>query len=852
MKNLLLTFILINTTFLVNSIQIETPPNGVSIHMLDNGIKVLLIENPALPMVGINTVVKVGSAYETYASSGMSHMLEHLLFNGTSQMNQKQLYAMSDKIGGYNNANTSDFYTNYMMVTPADKIQTGMKIQAGMLFDSIIPVSKFEKEKGIVLEEIAKSLANPRELISRGVRHKLYAGHALSLPTLGTYETIKGMDRDDLVYFYRSNYVPNNMEISVIGNFKSEEMLGLLTEIYGKQAPGNVQRSQFEDWSIGFDASHLKTIQNGVDYMFHPGEEIIIQNFYPITKQSDDFYTLLNDVLDKSSEAIQKALQKQFPQNIKSIDFQVHNQPVAHFLQANITLNNGEKMTEIAQTFDQLLKQQELKLTNSYLKNQSIKAQSAFLKQIEKPHMFGIYNADTIAKHGVNSIIEQFSGTGIIKAGAEINQYKITSQPMILVQYPDFKNTKEDTQKIFTKLFENGVNKPTVIAKQNSGSELLAIHYLFKYKHKLESNKAKDAAVMWHDVFGKRMMSDKIQSQISDYGLSFTVNDIPYLPMDDIYLSPTFGYIRVEGLATDIKAVIDFLNQQMLDFIPTEAEFQKALKKYVNAPSMEHNNASKELMSKHIDKLVFKNKNNDAIESPDYTSFLAFGKKYFAPNNMVISVVSKENVNQINQYFDGFSQNLEPQFSGLAHIDEYKIPNKAHNITENIKGEQAHLFYGFIKKIEAGDKAALSILSLMLRDDIIFNLREKQGLAYRMSAGININSNKALIYIKIPTLPKNVEVIDNQFKTLITTKFAQDLDQDEVEKTINKYLGKMMFRRLSSINQAYYLAHSYYFDGNISQDEIDLKDLSKVTLNDVKRVAKKYLKNTNSIKIIIK
>jgi len=132
MKKVLLLLILINSVFSVHSIEIEIPPKGVSIHLLDNGIKVLLIENPALPMVGINTVVKVGSAYETYASSGMSHMLEHLLFNGTTEWTQKQLYDMSDKIGGYNNANTSDYYTNYMMVTPADKIKAGMEIQAGM------------------------------------------------------------------------------------------------------------------------------------------------------------------------------------------------------------------------------------------------------------------------------------------------------------------------------------------------------------------------------------------------------------------------------------------------------------------------------------------------------------------------------------------------------------------------------------------------------------------------------------------------------------------------------------------------------------------------------------------------
>ena len=82
---------------------------GVSIHKLNNGMDVLLIENKALPMVGVNVVIKTGSAYETYETSGMSHMLEHLLFNGTTTRTQRELYDATDLIGGYNNANTGDY-----------------------------------------------------------------------------------------------------------------------------------------------------------------------------------------------------------------------------------------------------------------------------------------------------------------------------------------------------------------------------------------------------------------------------------------------------------------------------------------------------------------------------------------------------------------------------------------------------------------------------------------------------------------------------------------------------------------------------------------------------------------------
>ena len=75
------------------------------------------------------------------------------------------------------------------------------------------------------------------------------------------------------------------------------------------------------------------------------------------------------------------------------------------------------------------------------------------------------------------------------------------------------------------------------------------------------------------------MKSTENKKESSKYGLTFTVKDNPYIPMDNIYLSPAFGYIRVEGLADDVAGVIKYLNAQMLNFIPTESEYDKAVKK---------------------------------------------------------------------------------------------------------------------------------------------------------------------------------------------------------------------------------------------------------------------------------
>ncbi|MBT4177929.1 MAG: insulinase family protein [Candidatus Marinimicrobia bacterium] len=157
-----------------------------------------------------------------------------------------------------------------------------------------------------------------------------------------------------------------------------------------------------------------------------------------------------------------------------------------------------------------------------------------------------------------------------------------------------------------------------------------------------------------------------------------------------------------------------------------------------------------------------------------------------------------------------------------------------------------------MKEIDPKDKPALTALSLILKDKIVFDIREKQGMAYRMHAGISLIKNKALFSINFGTRPENVDVLVPQFPDFFSMSMLNDVDEASLEKSVNMYLGRMMFRRLSSINQAYYLGHSLYFDGDMNSDSEFLEGLKAVSLKDVKRVAKKYMNTKNPISITVR
>lgn len=844
-----LLFIILSSSFTQFFAQNQLPEE-VSIYQLDNGVKVMLIENKALPMIGINTAVKVGSVYENYATSGMSHMLEHLLFNGTEKFTQRELYDATDLIGGYNNANTSEFYTNFMMVTPAENIEKGIEIQSQMLFHSTLPKENFEKEKGIVLEEITKSLADADEQLERNVISVIYEGLSNSLPTLGTYQTIKHMQRDDVYNFYKKYYIPNNMLVSVVGNFNSKEMLKLIDKYFGQIAPKEIQESNFTEVENYFAKSDKK-------YRFYDGENEDIRLFYQLSGNFNyELSTLVESQLPELNEELKNFLKKS--NNIElSAKTSLRIKPAVNYLEIMLPISESNLTNSLIDSVSSFLQKYSFSIKEDELAKIITNERTEFLMNIEKPHMFGIYNADIIATEGFEAVLRKYDGNSFKKAAFELGQIKTISKPIVLIQKSKINQTAEkkdlNSTEIKTSQIPQKSGKAQIIVRQNPQSNLLAIHILLKHKTEYENRFGENAAFIWHEAFKEHLKSEQFSKEIAKHGIVLTVNDNPFIPMDDIYLSDDFGYIRIESLGDNIPEVINFMNKQILDFEPTEEEFNSAVNSFQRGQMMKKTNPAQTMFSTILDKTLYNSKIGKVKSPLLFDTIKGFGKRYFIPENMIISVVSKLSTEEIEKLYADFKKSVPKDFNSnpiqKVTFRENQLPVE---IVEKVKSPRAFLYYGFLKQIEKSEKSAILALSLILQDKIIFDIREKQGLAYNMGVGIEVRENSAMFYINMGSQNKNVDVLTKQFHEKFTKKYLGKITQEELTKRINMYLGKMMFRRLSSINQGFYLCESMYYENDFEYDAKVLENLKKVTLAEVQKVADKYLSPANEIKIVVK
>jgi predicted Zn-dependent peptidase len=842
--------------FYLGNLWAQNLPPGTSVHQLDNGFQVLLIENSLLPMTGINVVVKTGSAYETFATSGMSHMLEHLLFNGTTTRTQKELYDEVDLIGGYNNANTSYFYTNYMMVTPAEHFKRGIEIQADMLFQSVLPEEKFEKEKGIVLEEIARSINSGDSQIERTRQAILFKGHAASLSTLGTYATIQAMNRDNVYKFYKNAYVPNNMMMSVIGNFDTDSMMVWLNQYYGSVAPAVVAHTGYQDWKTGLQP--VSPAMAGIFHRSYNGKSKVLEAFSHIPyKLGPVHIDILESHLESLIPSLESTFKKKYAEQVESLQLGLLSSPLNDYLHLSLRLKNKEVSPDLTNDVKNALLSISLIPKRETIDVLAVQSRTSFLKNIEKPHMFGIFNAELFAVYGIEAVLSSYEGYRYKQAAAYLSALQPKGQPVLIFHHPlAEKSAGTEQQNLPAQRFIDGNTGLTTIIRQNLTSEIMAIHFLLKHKAPLEAKYGSNAAWVLHDCIDQRLKSPEIRKQSAQFGFTYTLNDNPYIPMDNIYLHPDFSYIRAEGLADNIAEGIRFLNGLLTEFSPTSEEFEKSMakRKRIDGMSMP-GDRSRQLFEDTYDSLIYvPNPHADAQQKLTYESLQQFSETFLQPANVIISIVSPGEAESVSKLIQqtytapGRAENLPDQ------IYDQKLRAEQESVIKELSGggEQAFIFWGFIKQVKPEHRAGLTALSLILRDKITFDIREKQGRAYRMSSGIEQRENNALFYLRLGTRPENVEPIQSQVAGFFSTDYLKNVTVEEVSKSINMYLGRMMFRRLSSINQAYYLAHSEYFHQDITFDEHFLRQLQQVTLDDIREIAEIYLNNTNPVSVIVR
>ncbi|MEC1273090.1 pitrilysin family protein [Bacillus subtilis] len=183
-----------------------------------NGVRIVLENNPTVRSVAIGVWIGTGSRHETPEINGISHFLEHMFFKGTSTKSAREIAESFDRIGGQVNAFTSKEYTCYYAKVLDEHANYALDVLADMFFHSTFDENELKKEKNVVYEEIKMYEDAPDDIVHDLLSKATYGNHSLGYPILGTEETLASFNGDSLRKYMHDYYTPDRVVISVAGN----------------------------------------------------------------------------------------------------------------------------------------------------------------------------------------------------------------------------------------------------------------------------------------------------------------------------------------------------------------------------------------------------------------------------------------------------------------------------------------------------------------------------------------------------------------------------------------------------------------------------------------------------------
>ncbi|MFZ1001545.1 MAG: pitrilysin family protein [Pseudolabrys sp.] len=202
---------------------------------LANGLELVVIPDHRAPVVTHMIWYKVGAADETPGKSGLAHFLEHLMFKGTAKNPTGKFSQVVARIGGQENAFTSQDYTGYYQRVPSDQLKTVMEFEADRMTGLQLTDDVVLPERNVILEEQSQRIGNnPRARLGEQIDAALYLNNPYGKPVIGWRHEMEELSRDDAIGFYRRFYAPNNAVVVIAGDVDPAKARALVEETYGK------------------------------------------------------------------------------------------------------------------------------------------------------------------------------------------------------------------------------------------------------------------------------------------------------------------------------------------------------------------------------------------------------------------------------------------------------------------------------------------------------------------------------------------------------------------------------------------------------------------------------------------
>ena len=230
-----ISVLLISISFF-SSVQSEIKfSDRVESYTLSNGLKVVLIEDKRSPSVVNSIWYKVGSSHEASGKTGISHVLEHMMFKGTKTLKPGEFSSIVKKMGGTENAFTSKDYTGYFQKIHTTDLERCIELESDRMKNLRLDENELRSEIEVVKEERRlRTDDNPVSKTFEKIMINAYGMNEYGIPIIGTMQNLGSISKNDLENWYKLYYQPKNAIVIIAGNFNADQVKGYIQKYYGR------------------------------------------------------------------------------------------------------------------------------------------------------------------------------------------------------------------------------------------------------------------------------------------------------------------------------------------------------------------------------------------------------------------------------------------------------------------------------------------------------------------------------------------------------------------------------------------------------------------------------------------
>ena len=206
---------------------------AATVERLDNGLTVIVLEEPAFPLVSVQMLYRVGAKHEPLGATGLAHFLEHMAFRSSENFPDTQLVSSIYAAGGEWHGYTWLDQTTYFATAPREELDLLLRIEADRMARLLIPAGDVTAEIGAVLAEMHGYENDPATVLQDNVLYVSFLAHPYRNNTIGWESDISGIRHDEVVEFYRRHYQPGNAVLAVVGDVRKEEVMQRVRRLFG-------------------------------------------------------------------------------------------------------------------------------------------------------------------------------------------------------------------------------------------------------------------------------------------------------------------------------------------------------------------------------------------------------------------------------------------------------------------------------------------------------------------------------------------------------------------------------------------------------------------------------------------